>query len=184
MIMRIALGLTALLLTMPALATIQSRVTPWTDRAQPPRSEKLLRTEMLDRHNATRKAYGSPPLVWSEALANRAKAYAETLARSRRFAHDQQTGARPRDGENLFMGTRGAYRYAEMIDLWIDERADFKRGRFPDVSRTGDWTRVGHYTQIVWPGTREVGCAVASNATDDVLVCRYSPAGNVVGQPI
>jgi hypothetical protein len=41
---------------------------------------------------------------------------------------------------------------------------------------------VAHYVQIVWRGTRAVGCAMASGASDDYLVCRYSPAGNVVGQ--
>jgi Cysteine-rich secretory protein family len=137
---------------------------------------------MLVTHNSARKTFGSAPLVWSDALAARAKAYAEIIARTRRFEHDPQTGRRPRDGENLFSGTRGAYRYAEMVQLWIDERADFVAGPFPNVSRSGDWSQVGHYTQLIWPGTREVGCAVASNADDDILVCRYFPAGNVVGQ--
>ena len=88
---------------------------------------------------------------------------------------------RERQGENLFMGTRGAYDYREMADAWIDERASFRGGTFPEVSATGDWSDVGHYTQIVWPETRAVGCALASNANEDYLVCRYLPAGNVVG---
>jgi hypothetical protein len=49
------------------------------------------------------------------------------------------------------------------------------------VSRTGDWSQVAHYTQIVWPATQRVGCATASNRSNDYLVCRYLPAGNVVG---
>ena len=51
----------------------------------------------------------------------------------------------------------------------------------PAVSRTGDWSQVAHYTQIVWPATQRVGCATASNRSNDYLVCRYLPAGNVVG---
>lgn len=184
--MRMLTGLTALLIAMPALAdaTVQSRVEPWRDRAPVARGDALLKAVMLERHNAARRAYGSAPLVWSDALAARAKTYAETIARTRNFAHDPQTNMRPRDGENLFMGTRGAYRYDEMVTFWIDERVDFVRGTFPKVSRTGDWSRVGHYTQMVWPGTREVGCAVAANKTDEVLVCRYAPAGNVMGLPV
>jgi hypothetical protein len=27
-----------------------------------------------------------------------------------------------------------------------------------------------------------MGCAMASNARNDYLVCRYSPAGNIVGR--
>ena len=40
----------------------------------------------------------------------------------------------------------------------------------------------GHYTQVVWRNTREVGCAVARNGSDDFLVCRYWPSGNWMGQ--
>ena len=68
-----------------------------------------------------------------------------------------------------------------MIGSWTDERRDFRRGRFPDTSRTGRWSDVGHYTAIVWPTTSRVGCAIGRSAQWDVLVCRYSPAGNVEG---
>jgi hypothetical protein len=60
----------------------------------------------------------------------------------------------------------------------------FQRGVFPAVSRTGNWEDVGHYTQIVWPTTTRVGCAIASTSRTDYLVCRYSPAGNIDGRPI
>jgi len=45
----------------------------------------------------------------------------------------------------------------------------------------GRWDQVGHYSQMIWPGTDRVGCAVRSSARSDYLVCRYSPAGNVFG---
>jgi len=35
---------------------------------------------------------------------------------------------------------------------------------------------------VVWRDTQEVGCAVATARGNDVLVCRYWPAGNVWGQ--
>ncbi|MBA3896573.1 MAG: serine protease [Sphingomonadaceae bacterium] len=146
------------------------------------RGDVLLRQAMLGEHNAARAAYGVRPLAWSDALAADARGYAAVLARTGRFAHDPQANARVQEGENLFTGTRSAYRYEEMADAWIDERADYRPGEFPEVSATGDWSDVGHYTQIVWPGTTEVGCALASNARDDYLVCRYLPAGNVVGE--
>jgi len=120
-------------------------------------------------------------VVWDQRLAHDAAVYARQLASSGRFQHDPQYGRRIRQGENLWMGTRGAYSYAEMIRLLIAERRDFRPGRFPNVSRTGQWSHVAHYTQIVWPTTRAVGCATASNRASDYLVCRYTPAGNVVG---
>ena len=57
----------------------------------------------------------------------------------------------------------------------------FRPGRIPNVSRTGDFSAVGHFTQIIWPTSQRVGCATASNRASDYLVCRYWPAGNIVG---
>ena len=82
------------------------------------------------------------------------------------------------------MGTRGAFSFEAMVGGWSSERKDFVPGVFPAVSRAGSWEKVGHYTQMVWPTTTRVGCAIASNATSDYLVCRYSPAGNVIGRPL
>ena len=39
----------------------------------------------------------------------------------------------------------------------------------------------GHYTQLIWSDTREVGCAVARDASREVWVCNYDPPGNWVG---
>jgi hypothetical protein len=174
--------LIALLALVPALAPASPppRYEVRYDSTPAPRSTDLMKQVVVKAHNETRAAYGSPPLVWNDELAADAMTYARKLAVTRTFGHDPQSGVFPRQGENLFMGTRGAYSFAEMMEPLIDEKQDFKPGRFPDVSRTGDWSDVGHYTQIVWPATTSVGCAVASNDEDDYLVCRYYPAGNVI----
>ena len=72
---------------------------------------------MISAHNQARRQYGSGPLVWDEGLARDAAVYARKLARSGRFEHDPQVGRRPHQGENLWVGTRSAYSYAEMIGL-------------------------------------------------------------------
>ena len=175
--------LTALALILPAAAALANPVTgsmPWSGRPAP-RGEDALKATMIAGHNRARAQYGVAPLRWNEALARDAAVYAAVLARTYRFRHDPQHGRAMKQGENLFTGTRGAYRYGEMVGLWIDERREFRPGRFPSVSVTGDWSRVGHYTQIIWPTTRLVGCATASSRRSDYLVCRYWPAGNVVG---
>jgi hypothetical protein len=178
--MRALLTALALLLPAVALATPQAGTMPWSGRPAA-RGEPLLRATMITAHNRARREYGVGPLVWDESLARDAGIYAQTLARTGRFEHDPQQGRRPPEGENLFMGTRSAYSYADMIGLLIAERRNFRPGRFPAVSRTRDWSDVGHYTQIVWPTSQRVGCATASNRANDYLVCRYLPAGNVVG---
>ncbi|MGN6268330.1 MAG: CAP domain-containing protein [Sphingomonas sp.] len=147
-----------------------------------PRDPAALQRILLDRQNAARRAVGVPPLVWNEALAADARAYAGQMARTGRFAHADQPQGPGREGENLWTGTRDAYSYREMVDAWVAEKRWFKNGVTPDFSTTGHYEDVAHYTQIIWRDSKAVGCALASNRSDDYLVCRYSPPGNVVGQ--
>lgn len=138
---------------------------------------------ILAAHNIARAQAGVAPLAWDPALVQQAAAYARQLAVTNTFQHSNRR-ARPGVGENLWMGTRGAFSYEAMIGGWTAERRDFRPGLFPAVSRSGNWHNVGHYTQMVWPTTTRVGCAVASNAGADFLVCHYSPAGNIDGRPV
>ncbi|MHA7818321.1 MAG: CAP domain-containing protein [Erythrobacter sp.] len=141
------------------------------------------RDSWLAAHNVERAEFGVLPLRWSDELAAEAQVWARTLATDENMRHStkEERGGR---GENLWMGTAGYYTPEQMIGHFADEKQHFHTGRFPDVSKTGDWADVGHYTQLVWPATREVGCATARGARYDFLVCRYWPAGNVMGQRI
>ncbi|WP_237452144.1 CAP domain-containing protein [Qipengyuania algicida] len=136
-------------------------------------------SELLDIHNRERARLGLVPLQWSPQLARQAGEWAIKLARTSGLAHS--TGGSGM-GENLWIGTRGTWTPDQMLGFFLAERSKFRDARFPHVSRTGNWADVGHYTQIVWHDTREVGCAIATANQVDVLVCRYYPAGNVVGQ--
>lgn len=134
-------------------------------------------------HNQVRWAAGVQPITWDRDLAAAADAYAARLASTGRWGHSAQA-ERPGQGENLWMGTHGAFNLDEMVDAWADEGRMFHAGAFPQVSKTGNWDDVGHYTQMIWPGSIRVGCAVRSSARYDYLVCRYSPAGNVMGSRV
>lgn len=147
-----------------------------------PRGAAQLRQAMEAGHRAARAEAGLSALAWDPALARDAQAYATTLATTRRFEHSPQPRGVPEQGENLWTGTRGAYRYAEMVGHWVAEKRDYVPGMLPAVSRTGRFEDVGHYTQIMWRTTQRFGCAEASSAKDDYIVCRYAPAGNYPGQ--
>jgi hypothetical protein len=134
---------------------------------------------MLAAHNAPRAELGLQPLSWSPELAADAAIWARTLSRERSFRHEAQKG----EGENLWMGTAGGYSYEQMVASWSGEKRLYRHGVFPEVSRTGSWHDVGHYTQMVWRTTTQVGCAMSNDRGTDYLVCRYSPPGNWIGMP-
>lgn len=121
------------------------------------------------------------PLLAEDHGLGRDAVYARRLARTNWFEHDRQHGRQLRQGKNLFIGSRDAYSDAEMIGLLVDQRHCYRPGCFPRVSCTGQVSHVGHYTQIICPSSRRVGCAVASNRGSNFLVRRHFPAGNVAG---
>ena len=135
---------------------------------------------ILAAHNRERARVGSPPLIWDQGLAQAAASYGPALARMGALRHSAKA-SRPGQRENLWMGTRGYFSPEQMVGAWVSERNYMRGGVYPAVSRTGRWEDVSHYTQLIWPTTTRVGCAIYSSAASDFLICRYSPPGNVDG---
>lgn len=147
--------------------------------AAAPETETLI----LGAHNRERARIELPAMHWDAALARDAQKWADHMAATGRFEHYEQISYDPdAQGENLWMGTRGAYSPETMVSHWIEEKKDFVPGVFPRNSLTGDLEDVGHYTQIVWRNTGRVGCAIAAGDEDEFLVCRYAEGGNVIGE--
>ena len=133
--------------------------------------------EILAAHNRYRAEVGVAPLQWSDGLAASAQQWAEQLAAAGAFEHSNSDF-----GECLAQGGTGWFSVTQLVDLWGGEKQYFTYGAFPDISSTGNWLNVAHYTQMVWRNTTEVGCGLASGNGNDVLVCQYNPGGNVHGQ--
>ena len=155
---------------------------------------------IVDAHNAYRSAQGinTPALQWDTTLATGAQTWADYLATT---VHDLQHSTSAQRGanigENIAQSSKGSSTPAQMVDSWgktvIDgssEQGNFQPGVFTAsttacaVSKTKNWQDVGHYTQVIWRGTTNVGCGFASDGTNDYLVCRYSPAGNQEGSQV
>lgn len=136
---------------------------------------------ILVAHNQERLNLGLEPLSWNPALAQSAQRWADYLAASGRFEHAPENRQAP-EGENLWAGTKGYFAPEAMVGAWIREKQFFRPGVFPNNSTTGRVEDVGHYTQLVWRATSEVGCAEASSVREDILVCRYAEAGNYLGE--
>ena len=141
-----------------------------------------LARRLLDAHNRERALVGAQPLQWDADLAAHAASYGPMLASLRHLVHSPREG-RPGERENLAMAWHGTMSAEQLVNLWSDEKRLLQPGVFPAVSRTGQWEDVAHYTQMVWPTTTRVGCAIF--AVDwDYLICRYSPPGNIDGKLI
>jgi hypothetical protein len=141
-----------------------------------------LAQRLLAAHNRERAAVGHPPLAWDPALAGAAASYGPVLASLRQLVHSPRE-TRPGQRENLAMASHGTLSPEQLVNLWSREKLLMHPGVFPAVSRTGRWEDVAHYTQMVWPTTTRVGCAIFA-ADMDYLICRYSPPGNIDGKPV
>lgn len=154
---------------------------PFLFLAAAPAAAQSWEGQALAMHNRERAAFGVAPLAWDLGLARAADIYAAELAVTGRWGHSPRA-TRPGQGENLWMGTAGAYNIGQMVNGWLGERRFFKAGVFPAVSVSGNWKDVGHYTQIISSRSTRVGCAMRSGGGWTYLVCRYSPSGNVDGR--
>jgi len=137
--------------------------------------------ELVAAHNKYRAAVDEPGLVWSDSLADRAHIWAEHLANE---VHALEHSHVPGFGENLAMWTTRRSSLTQLVDLWGDEKQYFVDAVFPDVSTTGDWEAVGHYTQMIWRDTTEVGCGLSTGGGYDYLVCEYAPQGNFMDRMV
>jgi hypothetical protein len=138
---------------------------------------------LLAYHNKLRADVGSPPLQWSPALTGHAQGYARIIADSGQPEHSSRSG-RETERENVSLGMRGVSNPLQLAEVWGAEQRYFRSGIFPDISTTDDWSDAGHYSQMVWSETTEVGCGFARGRRVDALVCRYSPPGNQDGEPV
>jgi glioma pathogenesis-related protein 2 len=134
------------------------------------------RAAALKQHNLYRAKHGAPPLVLSAQLNDMAQHYAEQLARTNRLVHSGNKSY----GENLYaFGSSGQARpRAEaVVDRWYSEIKDY------NFNKPGFHTGTGHFTQLVWKSSQELGIGIAQ-ATNGTwyVVGNYSPPGNIAGQ--
>lgn len=146
--------------------------------------------EMVTAHNKWRAAVGVPDLKWSDRLAALATGWAKHLKEqggcAPRHNPDNQNN---RTGENLFWASPLMKSTGErepqtitpnsVVAAWASESKDYDYAE--NVCASGKVC--GHYTQIVWRGSREIGCdyAVCPDGAQ-VWVCSYAPPGNFISQ--
>jgi pathogenesis-related protein 1 len=137
-----------------------------------PEPAAALAGDMLAAHNKVRSSVEVPPLVWSPKLSAYAQQWANHLLTEQQFHHRPH----PIYGENLFEINGPRATPSDVVGIWASEASDYS---YPANVCRGV---CGHYTQLVWSASREVGCAVARDSITEVWVCNYDPPGNWVGE--
>ncbi|UZQ55057.1 CAP domain-containing protein [Trichothermofontia sichuanensis B231] len=146
--------------------------TPEQPTINPSGSNSTIAQEMLAAHNQWRSRVGVPPLRWSPQLTSYAQEWANYLASTGQFNHRPQQ----QYGENLFWGSGRRWSPTEVVNDWGSEVRDY------DYASNRCRSVCGHYTQVVWSRTTEVGCAVGRSGNQEVWVGNYHPPGNFIGQ--
>jgi pathogenesis-related protein 1 len=126
---------------------------------------------LLDAQNRMREKHCTPPLAWSNKLAQTAQRWADTLQK-RGCALEH---SRSDYGENILGGTAGGQSPEGVAGVWYNEIGGYNFGKGSFSMKTG------HFTQLVWVGSRHVGCGKATCKDREVWVCNYDPPGNVEG---
>ena len=129
----------------------------------------------IDAHNNLRKLHNAPPLKHNAELSKIAQVYADHLAKTDTFEHSKNTYNGKWMGENLSMCMGMAMTGEGMSQRWYDEIKNY------NYEKPGFGMKTGHFTQVVWKGTEEVGFGVAKSKTGKFYaVGNYYPGGNMM----
>lgn len=133
----------------------------WTD-------EQAFETSIVVTTDLYRREHGADLVRWNATLA----AFAAWYLGSNSCAFRHSGGPY---GENM---ARGYTTPAASVSEWGNERVQY------DYGHPGYSFATGHFTQLVWKGTTDVGCARRWCGSDVnwLLACEYWPRGNVPGE--
>lgn len=144
-----------------------------------PKMDKF-NVEVIKSHNKYRRQHNVPALRYSKELSALAQRWADNLSSINVLIHSNDIYKGEKLGENVARVWRsiGAEHTGhEVTDEWYNEgrKYDFELSRFT--------TGVGHFTQVVWKDSKEIGVG-KSTTRDGVIfvVCNYYPSGNVYGK--
>ncbi|CAL8259204.1 unnamed protein product [Boreogadus saida] len=144
-------------------------------------TDPAIENQIVDAHNAFRRAVQPSAanmlkMIWSNDVAALSQAWLDHCMLkhgppSSRMLNGYELG------ENLFYST-SALDWATVITAWHNEVHHYT---YPNGSENGE--SVGHYTQVVWNSSWQVGCGMTKCGSTYFYGCQYYRAGNYVGWP-
>jgi hypothetical protein len=135
---------------------------------------KLLCTE----HNRVRANHCVPALTWSKTQATNAQTSADRCPND----HNRAELKAQNENENLYNGSGSANFTGPQaaFNFWYGEKKDYHFDNpvlvFDAKENKGPVN--GHFTQVVWKGTGNIGCAVKVCTNGTYYSCRYQQPGN------
>eukprot|EP00099_Drosophila_melanogaster_P017733 NP_608668.2 uncharacterized protein Dmel_CG16995 [Drosophila melanogaster] len=131
-------------------------------------SAQQFEQEVLQAHNLYRAKHGAQPLTLSPKLNRLATEWANYLLSRNRMEHRQNSGY----GENIYMASGGNLKGADAVRSWYEE---IRQYNWNSPSFQGN---TGHFTQVVWKSSTELGVGFAKSGSTIYVVCNYNPPGN------
>lgn len=139
---------------------------------------------VLDQHNLHRQNHSAQALTWSDDLANQAQQWAQGC----KFQHNRAGQNLASYGSSSNLGSKSEAAARGITVQWYNgEMENFQY--YGEKNPGGNFETFGHFTQLVWKGTKECGCATVSCPAGTLFgmdamytVCNYAPAGNVGGE--
>jgi uncharacterized protein YkwD len=124
---------------------------------------------LLSASNKLRAKHASPPLKWSPPAAAKAKEWARHLAKSGTLQHGNHEGM----GQNLAYKMGQELSAQEVANMWYDEISKY------DYNNPGFKSGTGHFTQLIWASSTQMGAAIVTQGNRSYVVANYSPPGNI-----
>ncbi|XP_065217804.1 uncharacterized protein LOC135843721 isoform X2 [Planococcus citri] len=133
--------------------------------------------QCLQAHNEYRSKHNVPPLTLNKKLCRYSEEWAKHLVVRGSLEHRQSCPY----GENLFCCWSSIPNYTvdgrEPVDSWYQEKQYHPFGKEPSSLKSG------HFTQVVWMSSRELGIGIARSRNGQIfVVANYDPPGNFLGQ--
>ncbi|MEO7432325.1 MAG: CAP domain-containing protein, partial [Dokdonella sp.] len=121
-----------------------------------------------------------PLLLWSASIAQTAQVHSDRCV----WEHGDNAGL----GQNISAVAPQSQNQTGAATLWVSEQQFYNYAS----NSCASGQQCGHYTQIVWRGTTQVGCAQTQCSSGSpfgaqfpnwtFIVCDYSPPGNYTGE--
>ncbi|XP_065724862.2 Golgi-associated plant pathogenesis-related protein 1-like [Drosophila suzukii] len=127
--------------------------------------------QVLNAHNYYRAMHNAPPLTLNPKLSQLASNWAYKLMAKNRMEHSHNGY-----GENVYWAPLSKQEGKDAVKAWYNEISLYN-WNYPSFSK-----QTGHFTQLVWKSSTELGVGFAKSGNGIFVVCNYNPPGNYKNQ--